>query len=171
MLANLFETWAQATVRDIVLTLLGLVVLGGGLLLLGRKRVLRNLTEEHFHVAGIAVVGLVLVSFAIYNRYFRVQGAWQHPGLLALRATWAAMPSSSIVARLRARLGTVFHFHLYPSCLPARGKGLAGLAGSGSSHGWDIPSNRRPVWKILGSCTHEDMVANCLHPSGHVGGV
>lgn len=72
MLANLSEAWAQATVRDIVLALLGLVVLGGGLVLLGRKRVLRNLTEEHFHVAGIAVVGLVLVSFAIYNRYFRV---------------------------------------------------------------------------------------------------
>ena len=71
MLAQLFETWAQATLRDIALTVLGLVALGGVLALLGRRRTLRNLTVEHFYVAGIVVVGVALLTIGLYNRYFR----------------------------------------------------------------------------------------------------
>ena len=68
MLAQLLETWAQATVRDIALTVLGL---GSVLALLGKRRALRNLTEEHFYVTGVVVVIAGLVAIGLYNRYLR----------------------------------------------------------------------------------------------------
>ena len=71
MLAQLLETWALATVRDIALTVLGLVALGSVLALLGKRRALRNLTEEHFYVTGVVVVIAGLVAIGLYNRYLR----------------------------------------------------------------------------------------------------
>jgi hypothetical protein len=70
MFESFVETWAQATVRDIVLTLVGLVVLAVVLTLLGRRNRLRTLSEEHLYVAGVIGVGLALLAIGLYNRYW-----------------------------------------------------------------------------------------------------
>lgn len=69
MFESLAETWAQATVRDIALSLVGIVVVAVVLTLLGRRNRLRDLSEEHVYVTGVIVVGLALLAVALYNRY------------------------------------------------------------------------------------------------------
>ena len=69
MLEQLAESWALASVRDIAISLVGAVVLGGFLFLAGRRRAFRNLSEEHFYLAGVAVGVLALIGIGLYNRY------------------------------------------------------------------------------------------------------
>ena len=62
------RTWAQAAVRDVLLALAGFVVIALALLFLGRRRLIRELTNDHLMVAGTAVALLAIVALAIYNR-------------------------------------------------------------------------------------------------------